>query len=185
MQNLLEFFLLVCNRFCGGFCCCWFWFCCFFLSPTTFQKAMYRLYMGLFGLTGITSTWWYGVTTMGPKGLQRITKMSKGLKHLLYVERLREQWLFNHWIIEEEAQGHFVSVYSLLIATNEDKGARLFLVVPTDGAGSNGHKWKNIEFNLNTRKRFFNLTVSKHWHRLPREKWTWFWRTGFRLRWSQ
>jgi len=40
------------------------------------------------------------------------------------------------------------------MAGNEEKGARLFSLVPAGGARGNGYKLKHTKFHLNTKKHF-------------------------------
>lgn len=46
---------------------------------------------------------------------------------------------------------------------------RLFSAVPSDRASDNQQKLKYRGSCLNTRKHFFAVQVTKHWHRWPRE----------------
>lgn len=48
-----------------------------------------------------------------------------------------------------------ISVYKFQMGENERKGATFFSVVPSDTIGSNWHKLKPINFNMNTRKLFY------------------------------
>ena len=52
---------------------------------------------------------------------------------------------------------------------NEEQGVRLFSVVPSDRTRCNGHELKHMKIHLDTRKHFFTVRVTEHWHRLPRE----------------
>ena len=42
------------------------------------------------------------------------------------------------------------------------KTFKLFLVVPRDTTGGNGHKMKHRKFHLNIRKHVFTLKVTEH-----------------------
>ena len=66
-------------------------------------------------------------------------------------------------------RGNLISTYQYLKSRCQVVGARLFSVVCSNKTRDNGHKLELRKFHLNVRKNFFTLSVTEHWHRLPRE----------------
>lgn len=50
--------------------------------------------------------------------------------------------------------------------------ARLFSLVPSNAARSNGHKLKHKKFCLKTRINFYNLRVTECWNSCPERSWS-------------
>jgi len=97
----------------------------------------------------------------------RAMRMMRGLEHLSYEERLRELRLFS--LKKRRLKGDHMNSYKYLKGRCQEDGARLFSVVPSDGARGNRHKLMQTKFRLNMRENFFPLRVTEPWNRLPRE----------------
>jgi len=80
-------------------------------------------------------------------------KVTKGLEHLSYVGRLREQRLFS---LDRRRLGeNLTNVYKYLQGGCKGDGARLCAVMSSDGARGNGQELKHGRVPLNFRKCFF------------------------------
>ena len=98
---------------------------------------------------------------------QRATKMTWPQS----ISRMRKGWETydcSAWR-RKDWGGNLISAYKYLMGRSQVDGARLFLVVPINKTRDNGHKLELRKFHLNVRKNFFTLSVTEHWHRLPRE----------------
>jgi len=99
---------------------------------------------------------------------QKATKMIKGLKHLLYEERLNNLGLFS--LGRRRLRGDLINVYKYLKGNGRQMDeARLFLVVCCSRTRSNGLKLEHRKFHTGMQKNFHTVRVTEHWNRLPRE----------------
>lgn len=90
---------------------------------------------------------------------QRAVGMIKGLEHLSYEEKPKE----------ERLREDLANAYNYLKEGYQKDGVRLFSLVRGDRTRGNEYKLKYRKFQMDTRKSFFIVEVTEHWNRLPRE----------------
>jgi len=98
---------------------------------------------------------------------RRATKMIRGLEYLSYEDRLRELQLFS--LEKRRLQGDLIAAFQCLKGAYRKDGEGFFTRMCSDRTRGNGCKLKEGRFSLDIRKKFFTVSVVKHWHRLPRE----------------
>ena len=93
--------------------------------------------------------------------------MIKGLEHLSCEDRLRGLGLFS--LEKRRLQGDSVAAFQYLEGAYRKDGDNLFSKACCDRTRSSGFKLREGRFRLDISKKFFTVTVVKHWSWLPRK----------------
>jgi len=89
------------------------------------------------------------------------------MEHLSYKERLRDLGLFS--LEKRRLWGDLVAAFQYCNGAYRKDGENLLIKACCDRTRSNGFKLREGRFRLDIRKKFFTMSVAKHWNRLPRE----------------
>ena len=65
--------------------------------------------------------------------------------------------------------GHVIAAFQYLKGAYRKAGEGLFTRACSDRTRGNGFRLKKGRFTLDVRKKFFTMTVMRHWNRLPGE----------------
>jgi len=89
------------------------------------------------------------------------------MEHLSYEERLRELGLFS--LQKRRFRECHIAAFQYMKGAYRKGREGLFTRACSDKVRGNGFKLKEGRFRLDMRKKFFTVSVVRHWNRLPRE----------------
>jgi len=84
-----------------------------------------------------------------------------------YEETLRELGLFS--LQKRRLRGDLIAAFQYLEGAYKKDGDKLFGRACCNRTRSNGFKLREGTFRLYRSKKFFTMSVVRHWHRLPRK----------------
>jgi len=93
--------------------------------------------------------------------------MIRRLEQLSYEERLRELELFS--LEKRRLLGDLIAAFQYLKGAYRKEEKNLYGKACCDRTRSNGFELKKGRFILDIRKKFFTMTVVRHWNMLPGE----------------
>ncbi|KFQ18725.1 hypothetical protein N331_04416, partial [Merops nubicus] len=98
---------------------------------------------------------------------RRATNMIRGLEHLSCEDRLRELGLCS--LEKRRLWGDLITTFQYLKGAHKKAGEGLFARMCSDGTRGNGFELEKGRFRLDVRKKFFNMRMTGHCNRLPRQ----------------
>ena len=98
---------------------------------------------------------------------RRATKMTQGMEHLSYKDRLRQLEQFS--LEKRRLWGDLIVAFQYLKRNKRKEGDRLFSRICCDRTREDGFKLKECRLRLYIRKQSFTIRVVRHWNRLSRE----------------
>ena len=97
---------------------------------------------------------------------RRATRMAEGLESRPYEERLRELGMRS--LEQRRARGDRIAGLNYVKGKHLREGASLFTATLETRTRSNGFKWRERRFHLNSRKPFLTVRAVRRWNKLLR-----------------
>ncbi|XP_056343063.1 triadin isoform X5 [Oenanthe melanoleuca] len=96
-----------------------------------------------------------------------VIKLTPGLEHISYENRLREMGQFS--LENRRLRGYLITAFQYVKGTCKRAKEGLLTTACGDRTRENGFKLKEVGFSLDIREKVFTVRVVRLWNRLPRE----------------